>query len=530
LKHRALESGFSILTTLRCAVLVSAVVLSFFAFKDAGAAQGGGAGGGERVKYFTDRGQFNYASFLLDEGEYDTAAREFDRVIENFPTSPLLAQAQFKKGEAYFVSGRYEEAEMVLRLFIENFRDSPSKGEAGSMILEARRLKRVLKPTQPAGRAIVAPKAAKASAMNAVQVALFDGLDLDGIDSEFARLKDAGVDTVIVRVFHNSGDRFYVASARQRDPALVSGVYFRTSHAPVLSDLLTPLVRSAHGSGLKIFAWMTTRYADYGLEDRADLACMGYDPASGTFSRCRGLDLFNEEAVKHIEALYSDLAEYDIDGILFQDDLVLRHTEGFGPNAARLFVRTTGLRAAPDELYIPAAAGRVHYTPLFWKWASWKNSRLLEVAKRLKAVVREKGPDVKFAINMMYESVTNPPYALAWLSQDLGKAVEQGFDYYSIMAYHRQMSEELNRNDRFIKHLIGRMVEEASRTVGEPKRVLMKVQTIDWSSGEPLSDGEVVGLIRGIRAAGGVSLAVVPYRGDFPFYELADKGGYALLD
>ena len=42
------------------------------------------------------------------------------------------------------------------------------------------------------------------------------------------------------------------------------------------------------------------------------------------------VDLFNDETTERLEGLYSDLASYDdIDGILFQDDLIWKHNEGF---------------------------------------------------------------------------------------------------------------------------------------------------------------------------------------------------------
>jgi biofilm PGA synthesis lipoprotein PgaB len=308
-------------------------------------------------------------------------------------------------------------------------------------------------------------------------------------------------------------------------------VYFSSTEAPVIDDILSRLVASAHDNGLDIFAWMTTRYADYGVEGREDLACKGYDIRTRTLGRCKGLDVFNEEVVERLESLYSDLAEYEIDGILFQDDLVLRHNEGFGESAAALFKKETGFTLEPEALYVRSGTSRgVDYTPLFWRWASWKNRRLLTVAGRIRSVVREKRPEMKFAVNLMYESVTNPPFALAWLSQDLASAVEIGFDYYSIMAYHRQMQDELNKKPIVIKGFIEKMVEDAVRTVGEPGRVLIKLQTIDWNTGQGLPDSEVVDLIREIRSIKNVSLAVVPYREDFPFHELGRGGGYALAE
>ena len=189
----------------------------------------------------------------------------------------------------------------------------------------------------------------------------------------------------------------------------------------------------------------------------------------------------------------------------------------------KLFAEETGLSAEPDKLYGRTADGRLYYTELFWEWASWKNRRLLTVAETLRTAVREKRPEVRFAINLMYESVTNPPYALAWLSQNLDAAVRSDFDYYSIMAYHRQMSTELDKDPAAIRAMIGRMVTDASTAVSDPGSVLIKLQTIDWTTGKALSDSEVVGLLKQVKSTGAVSVAVVPYRGDFPFYELGSE-------
>lgn len=476
--------------------------------------------------YFTDIGQFNYAKFLMHEQDYRVAAREFARLIENFPASPLIPETQFRLAEAYFYAGMYRDAEAEFKLFLANFGNSPFAVEAHARIGEARRRlePRHVHPDEVLPTPEFVPEAHPG--LRAVQVMLFDGRGYAEIDGEMRRLKDSGVDTVIARVFHNAGDRFYPSIK----PGVKRGVYFSTKESPVVGDILGVLTQTAHKNGLRIFAWMTTRYADYGVENREDLACRGYDVSARRQFRCKGLDLFNEGAVKRLERIYTDLAAYDIDGILFQDDLVLRHNEGFGPEAAGLFKSDTGLLADPEALYLrpPDTGGAVHYTQLFWKWASWKNRRLLAVAERLKTAVRKKRPDVKFALNLMYESVTNPPFALAWLSQSLKASMETGFDYYSIMAYHRQMGEELNKRPEAVKGMIEKMVADASDLVRDPHRVLIKIQTIDWRTGRPLSNGELVSLIRDIKGIRDVSLAAVPYRKDFPFHELG-TGGLALL-
>lgn len=475
--------------------------------------------------YYTDIGQFNYANFLMHEEDFHLAVREFARLIEHFPASPLLPRAQWGMSEAFYHAGRLRDAEAELKLFISNFEDSPFTEQARARLEEVqKKLWRDPAPTTPSPGIYRKPFTPAAPPLRAVQVMLFEGRDYGEIGGELARLKAAGVDTVIVRAFHNPGDRYYPSVKS----TVKQGVYFKTGGAPVVEDILGEVAGLAHSNGLRIFAWMTTRYADYGVEDDQSLACKKYDLETREMARCRGLDLFNPEAVSRLEAIYSDLAAYDIDGILFQDDLVLRHTEGFGPHMERLFFEETGRSASPGSLYGRTGAGKLYYTELFWEWASWKNRRLLTVAEKLRAAVREKRPDVKFAINLMYESVTNPPYALAWLSQNLDAAVASGFDYYSIMAYHRQMGTELEKGPEAIRAMIGRMVADASSAVPDPGSVLIKLQTIDWATGKALSDSEVVGLLRQVKSTGAVSVAVVPYRGDFPFYELGAKDIAAL--
>lgn len=468
--------------------------------------------------FFTDQGQMKFARFLMHGGEYRGAAREFARAIESFPGSPLLVEAQFGISEAYYRAGRYSEAEIQFRQFVRNFQESPLVGSARSRLDELGWMRVARLPVVPLPETALKPE----GGLKAVQVMLFEGRTLEEVDGELKGLKAAGVDTVILRVFHNSGDRFY----RFVSPREKRGVYFNTSSAPVVDDMLSSVLNAAHRHGLKVFAWMTTRYADYGVENDADLACMGYDIRSRSFVRCKGLDLFNDRAIERLERVYADLAEYEIDGVLFQDDLVLRHNEGFGARMEALFKKDTGLGIDPEALYMRTEGTSVHYTDLFWKWASWKNRRLLDIAGRLKGVVAKKRPDARFAINLMYESVTNAPFALAWLSQDFSEAARRDFDYYSIMAYHRQMGEELKRDPDEIRAMIGRLVEDASASVGA-ERVLIKVQTIDWSSGEALPDDEVAAILNSVRASARVSLAVVPYRLGLSLKDLTGGGSAA---
>ncbi len=483
----------------------------------------------ESRPFLTDKDQFNYAMFLYKQGYYQVAAREFGRVIDYFPGSTIIPHAQYMIGDTYFNASMYQEAVNQFQQFTRNFPNNDLKVEAllKADIAQAKLKEAMLLsiPKLPTIKALPSISFQTEGAMRAVQVALFEGKDYKEVDREIDSLKAAGIDTIILRVFHNRDDRFYPFIIKPKNRV---GVYFKTKESPVIEDILGAVLDMAHKKGLKVFAWMTTRYADYGLEDRKDLHCKEYDFHTKGIIPCRGLDLFNERAVYHLERLFSDLAEYPVDGVLFQDDLVLKHNEGFGPYAERMFEKDNGRRLAADELYSNVSENggggyTAGYTDEFWRWAAWKNKRLLHVAKRIRAAVKNKRPDVKFAINLMYESVSNPPYAMAWLSQSFEEAVKLDFDYYAIMAYHRQMQGELKKEPYEIYGLIEKMANEAVRKVSEPQKVLMKLQTINWNTSQPLPEQEVIGLLRKLKEVDNISIAVAPYRRDFPFGELADR-------
>ena len=69
--------------------MLAALLLVIFALDGPSKAESGQAYLNDKP-YFTDVGQFNYAAFLMREGDFQLAAREFARLIESFPASPLI--------------------------------------------------------------------------------------------------------------------------------------------------------------------------------------------------------------------------------------------------------------------------------------------------------------------------------------------------------------------------------------------------------------------------------------------------------
>jgi hypothetical protein len=280
---------------------------------------------------------------------------------------------------------------------------------------------------------------------------------------------------------------------------------------------------------LDLFAWITTRYANYGFEEPSEYRCKSYNFETKKIEVARGFNLFHPEVLKRVEGLFRDLGRYPIDGILFQDDLVLKHNEDFSAEAKQAFLTEFGYSPRPSLFYVEpykSDNGRYYvkgYTHQFWFWANWKNRWLMNVAQRLMGAARESNPNLKFGINLYYETVLNSSNAVAWFSQTFSEALGKNFDYYALMAYHRQAMKESNMEEQKAIGLMAEVAGNAVKWVGDPARVLMKIQIFDWKSSEILPRKEVEDVVTGILNHGEVSLVFAPYVSQFPIRALKGK-------
>jgi biofilm PGA synthesis lipoprotein PgaB len=327
------------------------------------------------------------------------------------------------------------------------------------------------------------------------------------------------VNTVFIRMFHNQGDRPLFKGG----PSAGSGVYFRTEAAPMLKDYLSEIIPLCRRLGLSIFAWMTTRRSEWLLSEDPGLAEYTYDPPTDRVLRSRSLNIFHPRVVERLALLYRDLAAYDIDGILFQDDLVLRAGEGFSPEAIAAYMEDGGPTVSPGTLF--RLEGRNpgsplfspdNYRPAFWDWVAWKNRRLLELAWELMDAAREIRPGLRFALNLYYEAVLNPRMALAWYAQDLKAAQGYPFDYYSLMSYHRQIGKELSLSGEEALGVLTTMSRRAVRAVGSPEKIIMKIQALDWDTRQTIPREELDHALEAATPVEGISLAFVRSRSDPP--------------
>lgn len=326
------------------------------------------------------------------------------------------------------------------------------------------------------------------------------------LESLLINWKENGVNTLIIRVFHNEGDRYHFFSENH----IKKGVYFKTNHAPIISDVLNYLIPIARSHGFKIYAWMTTRYADFNNGDLDKITA--YSPQKNIFFHTKGINILSDNVQQYLFSLFTDLARYSIDGILLQDDLFLRYNEGLDANTLNKFTKETGIYISPQKLFITnGSENHVKYTEEFWHWRDWKSKKIAEFIGELRKNVKKTNPSLKIAVNLTYEAISHPKGALAWLAHDI-EYLKTVSDYFSLMAYHRQIMDELKIDKESSFLYLADIVEKClEKFPEEPQKVLFKIQIKDWKTSEKISDNEIIELYRYTKNIDKLSIAIVPY-------------------
>lgn len=345
--------------------------------------------------------------------------------------------------------------------------------------------------------------------IKAVQVLIIDTPDLESTRTRLQQYRKAGVDTIIVRSFHLAGDRPHLPAAPVALEA--EGVYFPTSRAPVIKDILTPFTVICRQEGFRIYAWMVTRKA--GFDNGTVPRDVRYDPADGTLETSSDLDILNPAVEDYLKGLFMDLAATGIDGILLQDDLASRMAEGFTVSNLDRFRTETGEVSLPYRHLrkVREDDGRTYLKAdeAFDPWVRWKTRRIISLAKNLEYAARAVNPDIVVAMNLTYESITDPANGRLWLGHDLKSTLEDGPTYAALMLYHQQIRGELGMGLPEVLDLLERSLDDLQRALENRSRVILKFQTRDWTTGQPIPPDELISALM-TSWGKGWSVALVP--------------------
>ncbi|MFC1848652.1 poly-beta-1,6-N-acetyl-D-glucosamine N-deacetylase PgaB [candidate division CSSED10-310 bacterium] len=339
-------------------------------------------------------------------------------------------------------------------------------------------------------------------------------------DQLFQTLKSHGFNTVFMRVFQNIEQKAKQSAARS-----VTGTYFRSPRSPLMRDMLKLACQAAQKNNINLYAWMTTRHCDWIREKHRDWCDKRYNLKTHQEEVYDRLDICNPHFRTFITQLFEDLAHYPIQGILFQDDIVLRHTEGFSEFAKQRYFHDTGRAVSAAEMYrktrsIKSKVLVTKYGDTFFRWRQWRIAEIMNFLNLITEQCRKVNPNLKFALNCYYETLTAPENARTWFAQDISYAKNSSMHLFSFMAYHRQIAQETNISIAASLKLLGKMTRNACRVLETPSRVLMKIQVRDWQTHHDVDWAEIKEAIRFIRNEGAVGIALVPYRKNLPLKEI----------
>lgn len=313
----------------------------------------------------------------------------------------------------------------------------------------------------------------QAKPMIGAQISVLKGANWKSCERYFYELKEMGYNTIILRVFHNRKDRFHnlvKESACKQDR---EGVYFNTSLAPVISDVLTPACESAHRAGLKIFAWMTTLQANYARTSKPQV--LSYDEKSGSIiSEENLLEPTAQENIDFLKKLFLDLSSHPIDGILLQDDLILRHNQGFriinntvNPNPKTIYKFTEN-----NPTKISA------YNPPFHHWRRQQALTLQHLANAIFTSCRSLKPGLLCAQNVHYEPLYNSDWGRDWFAITKESLTASKADYLMVMAYQERIKRELELvTKKELSTIMLKIFENGKAS--EKERIIFKLETPD---------------------------------------------------
>ena len=406
--------------------------------------------------------EFHEAMIAFRQGDFERAERLFNQTIAKHIGSPFLSEAQWMQARSIEGRSDLRRALIQYRLFVKNYPTHEHRSEAALKISELEQNK-------------LYPRRKNFEVNLAALLTLSERTSVAFLERWIEKLEKAGVDTIMVKVFRNG--------ARPKP----SGVFFQTTHAPVVVDGLTSLLNIAHHHHLRVFAWMSVRQMDWKLLSEPGWADLRYDPKKRALTPSEGMDLFRPDARNYITALYQDLARYPIDGIVFGDDLFYKVVEGLGPGARQHFTSDFGevflLKVLDHESLIDPASGLSSNGPpqinisngIFWRWVGWKSRQAYHFLDHIKQVIKTTNPSLQFGILLSEEVIVDPVQALARYSQDLLEARRYSLDYYIISVDLFPDIRRPEQRTRDTRAHLSKVAAGALRLTGQPEKVLLRI-------------------------------------------------------
>ncbi len=356
--------------------------------------------------------------------------------------------------------------------------------------------------------------------IKAVQLSYIKCVNYEELNKEFEKIRKKGFNTVIFRVFNNKGDRVY-PFIPVKIPKTKAGVYFQTNYAPVVYNILPTITELCHKNKLKIIAWITTRYLDFGIKNKKRKV-LKFDFDKNKIVPSKGLTFFDKNNIRYIANIFSDLLKNNIDGIMLQDDLKILIDEDFNKNAIKYFYNKTGIKLTNKNIkkVLFNNAQKRYLIRKNKNLKIWNNIKSEQIQYFVKKIVSfcKKKKNIDVFMNVNYETLYRPGLSKLWYSYNLETLKKTNINYFVAMLYQKQIKRELHLSEKETYKLLYKIIKNSSNFTYK-NRIVYKFQVFDWYTNKNIKKINLNKLFTFLSNHNIKNIALFPYKKNLTFFK-----------
>ena len=445
----------------------------------------------------------------------------------------LRAQERiFRKAEAEFTQGHYDQAIRLLQHFFGIHSRSPLGGEARWLLARSYKnngdLQSALEQYKVIARGLppgknkqetlgriaelelnVGGRNTDGGRLHAVRISLSHYASIRDIESTLKRIARHDVESVLI----DFGCR---SQLKHKVRVEVGDRSVGSTHA-LIYDRLPSYIAQIHDQKLRAFVGINLRcLGDWAPKSNAAWVDQAYDPVTQRVHSSHHFDLFNPQYQEFLGRFLMKFVTSDVDGIVFLADLPIGAYDGLTSHSGRSFHEAFQVRLNPQTLFLNGHAGRnpklssvehqlktstISPSPQFWRWAGWKTRQRLAVLQHLIEQVHQQKAEFQFGLEVHPDSLENPLRALATYSEDILEANQKSFAFFfvNLQPDHDSQSKQSQFDTKKSVHrsrkLVDRMVvitKDSSKVwVNVPLQAKKNPTGAVWSGGLGLLQGLV---------------------------------------
>ncbi|MET0513858.1 MAG: hypothetical protein ABW047_00820 [Nitrospiraceae bacterium] len=452
-----------------------------------------------------------------NESRHDLAIRTFKRVIIAYPKSPHVAEGRWRMAQSFEQIGDIPAAVSEYRTILEMeplLLPNDSFQALATERLEALRLEGALPENVVSGHA-------------ALSVSALGILSLSRVDVWLQQVRESGVTALVLDVSCDAVCSAHVRVPPSEDQAPVEprpGVLFSTVHAPVVQPLMNTLVPEAHRVGLSVFAAIDLMRAPW-LENRTDWQTSVLNPRERTVRPWGYLDVLNPSVNTHFAALLSDLAQTQLDGVLFRtrtrnsfayemSEIALTGFQSqYHETAADVTRALENSAASVQHESSPAQPGETAAQAppagTLWHWVGWRAREELDVLAQLRRTLQQTRHGLRVILEMHSEAASDPLSTLVNYGEDIAEASRRGFD---ILLNGSTQATDLQQVADLVKQAEVKALRKPVK--GQPSGQQLWVLNRGQGFGGRMEPGRLAQHADRVRIREGVNVLLVPDRGE----------------